>query len=64
MNPKHFMFSVAGNYHRINSYNPLLTLAWLANADISPVTSTKSVLFYMGKYARKRRRSQVLITIY
>jgi hypothetical protein len=56
MNPKHWTFSAARNHDCINSYNPLLTMAWLANTDVSPVTSVESVLLYIGKYATKEEK--------
>jgi ATP-dependent DNA helicase PIF1 len=63
VNPKHFMFSAARNHDHLNNYNPLLTMAWLANTDVSPVTSIESVLNYVGKYATKEE-NQPRIRIY
>jgi hypothetical protein len=35
-------------------------MAWLANTDVSPVTSMESVLLYMGKYATKEEKKSTL----
>lgn len=37
----------------MNQYNPLITLCWLANTDISPCTSVQAVIDYAGKYCSK-----------
>ncbi|KAH0499425.1 hypothetical protein TgHK011_006623 [Trichoderma gracile] len=38
---------------RLNNYNRLFALAWLANHDISPTASAHAVLSYVAKYASK-----------
>ena len=50
------------NFHRLfcrrndshlNPYNRLVSMAWLANTDISPCTGSKAVLEYLAKYVSK-----------
>jgi hypothetical protein len=37
----------------LNKYNQLKTMAWKANTDVSPCTSTAAVIEYIVKYAGK-----------
>ncbi|WAO96950.1 ATP-dependent DNA helicase [Fusarium falciforme] len=41
---------------QINHYNPLLTVAWLANTDVSPCTSLQQVIDYAAKYCSKSEK--------
>ncbi|KAM4062490.1 PIF1-like helicase [Hirsutella rhossiliensis] len=41
------------NDGQINHYNRLLTVAWLANTDVSPCTSLQQVIDYAAKYCSK-----------
>ena len=53
LNPKHLVFVPTRNDDRLNAYNRLVTMAWLANTDVSPCTSSQAVLNYIGKYCTK-----------
>ncbi|KAJ3455720.1 hypothetical protein MRS44_017202 [Fusarium solani] len=44
------------NDSQINHYNPLLTVAWLANTDVSPCTSLQQVIDYAAKYCSKSEK--------
>lgn len=37
----------------MNQYNPLLTMSWLANTDINPLTDKEAVERYASKYCTK-----------
>lgn len=41
------------NDTHLNQYNPLVSLCWLANIDISPCTSVDAVINYAAKYCSK-----------
>jgi ATP-dependent DNA helicase PIF1 len=47
------MFAPERNDDRLNNYNRLLTLCWLANLDIAPILSEQMVCDYVGKYVTK-----------
>jgi hypothetical protein len=53
LNPNFFMFAPERNDDRLNNYNRLLTLCWLANLDIAPIISEQTVCDYVGKYVTK-----------
>ena len=61
VNPKHFMFSAARNHDRLNNYNPLLTMAWLANTDVSALSRFSTT---WESTPRRKRRNQPRIRIY
>ncbi|KAM4067595.1 PIF1-like helicase [Hirsutella rhossiliensis] len=44
------------NDGQINHYNRLLTVAWLANTDVSPCTSLQQVIDYAAKYCSKSEK--------
>ncbi|KAM4067812.1 ATP-dependent DNA helicase PIF1 [Hirsutella rhossiliensis] len=46
----------ARNDGQINHYNRLLTVAWLANTDVSPCTSLQQVIDYAAKYCSKSEK--------
>ena len=56
LNPKHFMFSPVRNDDRLNTYNRLLTMSWMANTDVTPCTGSQAVLNYIGKYCTKEEK--------
>lgn len=41
------------NHEYLNAYNPLISMAWLANTDIAPCTGRKALLEYLSKYISK-----------
>ncbi|XP_044717313.1 PIF1-like helicase domain-containing protein [Hirsutella rhossiliensis] len=53
---QHWSFRGARNDGQINHYNRLLTVAWLANTDVSPCTSLQQVIDYAAKYCSKHSR--------
>ncbi|EXU95371.1 PIF1-like helicase [Metarhizium robertsii] len=53
---KHWCFRGERNDSQINHYNRLLTVAWLANTDISPCTSLQQVVDYAAKYCSKSEK--------
>lgn len=57
---KHCCFRGERNDSQINHYNRLLTVAWLANTDISPCTSLQQVVDYAAKYCSKSEKKSVL----
>lgn len=40
----------------LNPYNPVVSMAWLANIDIAPWTGTEVLLNYLSKYVSKSER--------
>jgi hypothetical protein len=46
-------FNPVRNDPRLNAYNRLISMGWLANTDIQPCTCKEAVVFYLGKYATK-----------
>ena len=52
-NGSHFLYEPARNDELLNSYNPLCTIAWGANTDMTPPTSADAVLRYIAKYCSK-----------
>ncbi|XP_044718765.1 PIF1-like helicase domain-containing protein [Hirsutella rhossiliensis] len=44
------------NDGQVNHYNRLLTVAWLANTDVSPCTSLQQVIDYAAKYCSKSEK--------
>jgi ATP-dependent DNA helicase PIF1 len=55
-NPNYWMFAPMRNQERINSYNRLITIGWLANIDVTPCTTTQAVINYVAKYATKAEK--------
>lgn len=53
---KHWSFRGERNDGQINHYNRLLTVAWLANTDVSPCTSLQQVIDYAAKYCSKSEK--------
>lgn len=53
---KHWCFRGERNDSQINHYNRLLTVAWLANTDISACTSLQQVVDYVAKYCSKSEK--------
>ncbi|KAM4061825.1 ATP-dependent DNA helicase PIF1 [Hirsutella rhossiliensis] len=53
---KHWNFRGERNDGQINHYNRLLTVAWLANTDVSPCTSLQQVIDYAAKYCSKSEK--------
>ncbi|KAM4060764.1 PIF1-like helicase [Hirsutella rhossiliensis] len=53
---KHWTFRGGRNDGQINHYNRLLTVAWLANTDVSPCTSLQQVIDYAAKYCSKSEK--------
>ncbi|KAM5354934.1 hypothetical protein ACJ41O_001580 [Fusarium nematophilum] len=53
---KHWSFRGERNDSQINHYNRLLTVAWLANTDVSPCTSLQQVIDYAAKYCSKSEK--------
>ncbi|KAK8912613.1 ATP-dependent DNA helicase PIF5 [Metarhizium anisopliae] len=53
---KHWCFRGERNDSQVNHYNRLLTVAWLANTDISPCTSLQQVVDYAAKYCSKSEK--------
>ncbi|KAH0826840.1 hypothetical protein AYO21_07253 [Fonsecaea monophora] len=51
-----YRFQPARNDGRLNNYNRLVSLAWLANTDIAPCTGAVAVLNYIAKYTTKAER--------
>ncbi|KAJ3455383.1 hypothetical protein MRS44_013983 [Fusarium solani] len=61
---KHWSFRGERNDSQINHYNRLLTVAWLANTDVSPCTSLQQVIDYAAKYCSKsEKKSESLAQI-
>jgi ATP-dependent DNA helicase PIF1 len=52
-NPIHWSFIAACNDSQLNHYNPLLSIAWRVNTDITPCTTKDAVLNYIAKYYSK-----------
>jgi len=52
-NPRFYKFLGRRNDETLNQYNPLITMSWLANTDITCCTGSKAVLNYLGKYVTK-----------
>ena len=52
-NPLFYKFLAKRNDEMLNHYNPLITMSWLANTDITCCTGSKAVLNYLGKYVTK-----------
>ena len=50
------MFSPARNDERLNSYSRLVTMAWMANTDVSPCSNSQAVLNYIAKYCTKEEK--------
>lgn len=50
---KFYSFEAERNDANLNPYNPLISLSWLANTDLSPCTSKQAVINYAGKYCTK-----------
>ncbi|XP_044715216.1 ATP-dependent DNA helicase PIF1 [Hirsutella rhossiliensis] len=53
---QHWTFRGGRNDGQINHYNRLLTVAWLANTDVSPCTSLQQVIDYAAKYCSKSEK--------
>lgn len=53
---KHRSFRGERNDGQVNHYNRLLTVAWLANTDVSPCTSLRQVIDYGAKYCSKSEK--------
>ncbi|KAM4067560.1 ATP-dependent DNA helicase PIF1 [Hirsutella rhossiliensis] len=53
---QHWNFRGERNDGQINHYNRLLTVAWLANTDVSPCTSLQQVIDYAAKYCSKSEK--------
>ncbi|KAM6513184.1 hypothetical protein FALCPG4_015646 [Fusarium falciforme] len=53
---KHWSFRGERDDSQINHYNRLLTVAWLANTDVSPCTSLQQVIDYAAKYCSKSEK--------
>ncbi|XP_044720079.1 ATP-dependent DNA helicase PIF1 [Hirsutella rhossiliensis] len=53
---QHWTFRGERNDGQINHYNRLLTVAWLANTDVSPCTSLQQVIDYAAKYCSKSEK--------
>ncbi|KIX04765.1 uncharacterized protein Z518_05635 [Rhinocladiella mackenziei CBS 650.93] len=53
MGSSYLRFQPVRNDGRLNNYNRLVSLAWLANTDIAPCTGSRAVLNYIGKYCTK-----------
>lgn len=49
------MFISAQNNFFLNNYNPIFTIKWLANVDISFCTNQKAMLHYVSKYCSKAK---------
>jgi hypothetical protein len=49
----YYRFFPIRNDPTLNAYSRIVSMAWLANADISPCTGTKALLRYMSKYITK-----------
>ncbi|KAM4056434.1 PIF1-like helicase [Hirsutella rhossiliensis] len=56
INPEPRRIQGARNDGQINHYNRLLTVAWLANTDVSPCTSLQQVIDYAAKYCSKSEK--------
>lgn len=46
----------------MNRYNRLITMAWMANTDVTPCTNTQAILNYIGKYASKEEKKTTTYT--
>ncbi|KAL6404469.1 ATP-dependent DNA helicase PIF1 [Ilyonectria robusta] len=57
---KYWSFRGERNDSQINHYNRLLTVAWLANTDVSPCTSLQQVIDYAAKYCSKLEKKSEL----
>jgi hypothetical protein len=55
-NPLFYKFLAKRNDEMLNHYNPLITMSWLANTDITCCTGSKAVLNYLGKYVTKSEK--------
>jgi hypothetical protein len=56
------MFAPERDHSRLNAYNKLITLGWLANTDITPCTTTQAVMNYIAKYASKEEKKSTSYT--
>jgi hypothetical protein len=52
-NPDWAWFYPARNDGMVNKYNRLITMAWQANTDVSPITDPHACIEYIVKYAVK-----------
>ena len=46
-------FAPQRNDSLLNQYNPVLTMAWMANTDVNPITSLQAVIQYVAGYIGK-----------
>ncbi|KAI0536658.1 hypothetical protein GGR58DRAFT_380467 [Xylaria digitata] len=53
LNPRHWNYVAQRNDERLNSYNPAISLGWLANTNISPCCDYAAAVNYMAKYCSK-----------
>lgn len=52
----YWAFAGARNDAYMNQFNPLISMCWLANTDISPCTGKEAVVNYAAKYCSKIER--------
>ena len=55
-NPAHPTFEPARNDPLLGKYNPLFTMAWLANTDVAPTTNIQAVMAYLTNYVSKEEK--------
>jgi len=57
-----WLFSPRRNQATVNQCTSAVTMGWMANTDIQPLTSLHAVLSYIGKYVSKPEKSSVSYT--
>jgi ATP-dependent DNA helicase PIF1 len=62
INYKNWLFSPAQNQRTLNQCASVITMGWIANTDIQPLTSLHTVLSYIDKYVSKPEKSSASYT--
>jgi ATP-dependent DNA helicase PIF1 len=62
INKKSWLFAPIRNVIDLNQAAPVITMSWLANADIQPPTTLIAVLKYIRKYVSKPEKSSTSYT--
>ena len=57
INHKSWLFSPVRNQVTPNQCSTVITMRWMANKDIQPLTSLQAVLSYMAKYVSKLEKA-------
>ena len=57
-------FAPQRNDSLLNQYNPVLTMAWMANTDVNPITSLQAVIQYVAGYIGKGEKKSSPLGIF